>query len=289
MSINIKDLIQFGKKELNNISNTPLLDTRIIVSHFLEKSETYLITHEEVEVSKELEDIIKKNIEKRKNHYPIAYITNKKEFYGRDFYIDKNVLIPRPETEELIEYVLKIIKNDFDSNLIKILDLGTGSGCIAITLKKELEQQTRSRDLAYREEISKINIYASDISTKALGIAKRNAENHKVDIKFFQSDLLEKFPKKYFDLIIANLPYIEDSWNHPSIKHEPNTALFSGKDGLDHYRRLSKQVSSENCENLILEIGDNQVTEIKKIFSFTKDVKIIKDLGNINRIVHIKF
>ena len=265
----LKEILAFGKKELQNISSTPLLDTQIICKYCLCVSTEYLITHEDVTIENISEKKIRQMIQERKKGMPIAYITKQKEFFHQNFYVDTHVLIPRPETEELIEYVLQY----FSSTKHTVLDLGTGSGCIAITLKKERPEY---------------NIFASDISLQALNIAKKNAKTLQQEIQFIESDLLSNI-KESFDLIIANLPYVESNAKDPSIFYEPDTALYSGIDGLDHYRALSKQVLQKNCKHLIIEIDNKQAEKIKDIFPQSKTIHIIKDLSNFYRFAHIIF
>jgi release factor glutamine methyltransferase len=263
----LKDILTFGKKELKNTSATPLLDTQIICEYCLSVPTEYLMTHEHITVQNISEEEIKLMIQQRKKGMPIAYLIKQKDFFHQTFYVDNNVLIPRPETEELIEYVLGY----FPHTPFKVLDLGTGSGCIAITLKKERPQ---------------FQVSASDISLKALNIAKKNAKTLQQEIHLIQSDLLFNI-KESFDLIIANLPYVENKAKDPSIFYEPNIALYSGADGLDHYRTLSQQISKKNCKHLIIEIDDKQAEKIKDIFPQAKQIHIMKDLSHYYRFAHI--
>jgi release factor glutamine methyltransferase len=285
--MNIQELLRFGETELQSTSPTPLLDTQILCEYFLTVDKKHLLMHSNdiIDIKKEKE--LLEAIKKRKSGIPIAYITNIKEFFSREFYVDKRVLIPRPETEELIEYTLQFVipacpeSYSLDKPL-QILDLGTGSGCIASTLKLEKPE---------------MQVYASDISKDALEVAKKNAKKLEVDIHFLQSDLLSSVipakagihPPPLFNLIIANLPYVRKDAKHPSTKCEPDTALYSGEDGLEHYRRLSKQISKNVCKHLIIEIDDKQAEKISSTFPQSGSIKIIKDLAGLRRIAHISF
>lgn len=191
-------------------------------------------------------------------------------FYGRDFYVDKNVLTPRPETEQIIDEVLKLcgkailpgIKPEdakISTKNLTILDVGTGSGCIAITLKKELKEA---------------DIYATDISKEALKIAKENADSHGAEIKFIESDLLENIDFTP-DVIVANLPYVDKNWDwldQESLKTDPDLALYANGGGLELIKKL---VDKANSKYLILEADPSQHQEIidyaKNYQSLTKN------------------
>ncbi len=269
--MNIKETIEWGNKKLIWISDSPFLDVRKIIQYILNVDEVFLITHNIDEISIKNVKKIKTLIQKRSKNIPIAYLFNNKTFFWRDFYVDKNVLIPRPETEELVRYAINLIKeNQYKS----VLDLWTGSGCIAITLKKEIKD---------------LSVVAWDISKKALKIAKKNSLKHNVKINFYETNLMSCFKDKKFDLIIANLPYVEESYDHKSITHEPNLALFSWTIWLNHYKKLSKQVWKENCKRLLLEIADFQTEELKYIYNFSNKISFIKDINWKNRIASLFF
>ena len=269
--LHIKNLLEAGREQLGSLPSY-MVDVRAILCHFLSIDHSYLLTHEDEVVDSKIIAKILKAFEQRKNKTPLAYILGYKEFFGRDFFVNRHTLIPRPETEELIEYALTFLEGNS-----KVLDIGTGSGCMAITLKKE------KKDL---------EVFASDISKEALSMAKKNAKNLEASISFFESDLLaskELQSQAPFFLITANLPYVRDDAQHHSIEQEPNSALFSGPDGLDHYRALSAQTSKDICSHLLLEIDDAQGDLIADIFPQAKNIKIIKDLAGLNRIAHIEF
>ena len=196
---------------------------------------------------------------------PIAYQTGIQDFYGRDFIVTPDVLIPRPETEQLIDTVLTLAGKPYlpgvkpTKNKIKkspiILDVGTGSGCIAITVKKELPDA---------------DVYASDISEEALKIAKTNAKNLHADVNFKESDLLDQIDIKP-DVLIANLPYVDPDWDwldKESLSYEPSLALYADDRGLSLIKKLIEQARTKNIEYIILESDPSQHEEI---IEFAKD------------------
>ena len=220
-----------------------------------------------------------KLIQKRASGIPLAYLIGEQEFYGFKFKVTPDVLIPRPDTEILIETILKTIEPNFNG---KIIDLGTGSGCIAITLAKKL---------------SKAQIQATDISSKALKIARKNARLNKVKIKFRHNNLLENIFEDY-DIIVANLPYIGQSEkkfiSQEVLNYEPHLALFDGSaDGLNLYRKLLQQIKTRAKKPCLIfwEIGFKQADEIKKMiaeFFPQAEISFFKDLVGIQRVVKIK-
>jgi len=226
-------------------------------------------------VEKQKLKIFKSFIIRRLNHEPFQYIIKKAPFYGRDFYVDQNVLIPRPETETIIEIIKQ--KQLADS----VLDIGTGSGCLAITLRLE--------NFSNR-------VLAIDNMKSALDIAKRNAKSLQCNnISFEQLDILEKIPKQKFDIVISNPPYISQreikNLDKNIINYEPLNSLTDQKDGLEFYKRFNdifdKIVKPRG--KLILEFGGNHQTKsLKTIFNSEKYNLIFhKDLNNNQRIIEI--
>jgi release factor glutamine methyltransferase len=272
--LKIKQFVSLLKTELNTISPNPRLEAQFLLKHFLKYSSADLVIKGETKIPKQIFSKLLTALEQRKQDYPLAYILGSHEFFGREFVVNENVLIPRPETEELVDYVLNKVIDQSNKN--KLLDLGTGSGCIAITCK--LEQVN-------------LEVWAADISEDALKIAKKNAELLKSPVNFVKSDLLlnSQISQCFWSVIIANLPYVRTNVKTPELQYEPALALFSGTEGLDHYRNLAKQVSAKNCQNLVLEIDDQQADLIPKIFPQSKQIKIIKDLNNKKRIAHLRF
>lgn len=211
---------------------------------------------------------------------PIAYILGHKEFYSRDFYITRDCLIPRPETELLVEKVLGYTKS-FSLEKPEILDLCTGSGVIAITLSLELEN---------------LRVLATDISQEALKVAKHNAELLKANVDFLESDLYPNIEQK-FDIIVSNPPYISTSeWEtlEPNVKlYEPRIALDAGPDGLDFYRRIinGSEKHLKDSGALFLEIGEDQATQVAKIAEKTgifATAMVAKDYAEKNRVLYLK-
>jgi release factor glutamine methyltransferase len=217
---------------------------------------------------------------------PLQYITKHQEFMGMDFLVEKGILIPRPETEILVNEVIERLKNYRYSNNLKVVDLGTGSGIIAICIAKFIED---------------VIIYATDISKKSLQLALKNAQKHncKDKIIFLQGDLFEPFlgriEKNSLDGIISNPPYI-DSYNFkllpPEIKdNEPKIALSGGIDGLDYYRKIIKKSPHylTNGGFIALEVGINQSKIVEELIirenNFNQDIEIIKDYLGIERVV----
>jgi release factor glutamine methyltransferase len=261
-------------------------ETEILLSYSLEmsRSEIYL------NPNKVLKDIEKKQLEKkikkRIDKMPLQYITKHQEFMGMDFLVEKGVLIPRPETEILVEEVIKKLKNYKYSNNLRVVDLGTGTGVIAISIAKFIKD---------------IIIYATDISKKSLQTALKNAQRHycKDKIIFLQGDLFEPFigriEKDSLDGIISNPPYINShdfKLLPPEIKDkEPKIALFGGIDGLDYYRKIIRKSPQYLKKNgfIALEIGLNQYQKIEEMVlkneNYKQNVEIIKDYSGIERVV----
>jgi release factor glutamine methyltransferase len=229
---------------------------------------------------------LKKKIQKRMDRIPLQYITKHQEFMGMDFLVEKGVLIPRPETEILVNKVIKRLKNYRYSNNLKVVDLGTGSGIIAICIAKFIED---------------VIIYATDISKKSLQLALKNAQKHncKDKIIFLQGDLFEPFlgriEKNSLDGIISNPPYI-DSYNFkllpPEIKdNEPKIALSGGIDGLDYYRKIIKKSPHylKKSGFIALEVGINQSKIVEELIirenSFNQNIEVINDYLGIERVV----
>lgn len=280
-------ILDFQKKYYKKIDN---LDLDLLIAAAIKKSREFILTHPEYKLSKSQSSKLKTQILRRIKHEPIAYILGQKEFYGLEFKVDKNTLIPRPETELIIEKVLKLQpKNKI------IIDIGTGSGNIIISLAKNLK--------------GKNNFFATDISSKALAIAQQNSRFHKVSnkIKFLHGSLLEPIEKKCFMshvprsiIIVTNLPYLNLGWKNllkssktKGLKFEPHIALYAGNDGLDAYRQfanklklLYQQIPSDIT--ILCEIGHLQTKGMQKIFSFAKNIKFSKDLSGKFRVAQIK-
>lgn len=246
----------------------------IILEYVLDKPKTKLLTELDYELSKHEEEKIIKVAERRIAKEPLQYIVHNQYFYGNKFYVNENVLIPRADTEILVEEVLKIAQKTEH-----VLDLCTGSGCIAISLKKAKDT---------------INVTASDVSTNALTVAMINAKINNADVNFVKSDLFNNINKKY-DIIVSNPPYIktEDMDGlQEEVKYEPHLALDGGNSGLDFYEEIIEKSNNYLNNNgvIALEIGYNQAEDVKRILEENKfkDIKIIKDYGNNDRVVIAK-
>jgi len=298
----IKELLRWGNQELKKEKEieSPLKEAEILLIKVLKKENKFkkriqkypeIIFYQDEKVNSPVIFNYHNLIARRKKLEPIAYLTGEKEFYGLNFKVNKNVLIPRPETELLVEEALKIIKNEScqTKKIYKIADIGTGSGCIAISLAKKLKKEKLN-----------FKILATDISPQAISIASFNARKHKVDnlIKFYPGNLFASI-KERIDLILANLPYVsqKEIKNLPATikNYEPPIALNGGKDGLEIYHRLIKKVYfyiKPQKSKLILEIGPHQKEKILKLINKylpSVKIKVIKDYANLNRLLIIYF
>lgn len=252
----IAEILLIAKQKLMNHGiKSWNLDSELTISHVLNLSRLELITKDEDFVTKEQQNLIDELISRRISGEPLAYLLNKKEFYGRDFYVDNSVLIPRIETESIIFNLPQ------DNRPKKVLDIGTGSGCIAITIKLEKPDYI---------------IDALDISENALKTAELNAKNLSANVHFFHSNLLSNVKDKY-DLIIANLPYVDDSWNIDlnALSYEPSSALFAKREGLDLIYKLLDEVDKIANQNALLYLESDE-TQIPKIIKYTKNKKSIR-------------
>lgn len=224
-------------------------------------------------ISSEDEARIIEAAEKRAKHIPLGYIFGKTNFYGYDLVVNENVLIPRLDTEILIETAIKEINSRENAS---VLDIGTGSGAIAIVLKKETNAK----------------VVAVDVSGNALEIAKLNAKNNNADIEFIHSNLFENVGELKVDFIVSNPPYIESSviagLDKEVCDNEPILALDGGEDGLDYYRVIVHEAKNHlNPKGmLIFEIGYNQAEALKELMNDDfKNIRVIKDYGNNDRVV----
>jgi release factor glutamine methyltransferase len=250
-------------------------DAELLLLHTLQIPRTTLLAHPTRELSAAEESLYESLLQRRLRNEPIQYITGQQEFYGLPFKVTPAVLIPRPETEHLVEAVLHHLPIDQPT---KIVDIGTGSGAIAIALAVHLPQA---------------QITALDISPEALAIASTNAETNNVAnrITFLQSDLLSAIAYETpYDAIVSNPPYIPETDSptlHPEVRdHEPHTALFAGTEGLDIYRRLIPQAHALLKPNglLSLEIGHGQREALAALLHDWHNVNFVDDLQHIPRV-----
>lgn len=279
--MNINDLLIYGRKYLlnTNIENIPL-KVRLLLEHTLNMNKFELVINHTKEIDNYKFNEFKVGLEKIKNNIPIQYIINNQEFMKLNFYVDENVLIPQPDTEILVEEVIKYCNEKFNTSNVKILDLCTGSGAIAISLAKYIEN---------------CEIFALDISNKALQIAKLNAEKNLVHkkITFIESNMFSNINVNDFDIIVSNPPYIESSTISTldaEVQKEPKIALDGGVDGLDFYKIIINNGFNylKNNGKLFLEIGFNQKDKILKLISESKlfdNAYCVKDFGNNDRVI----
>jgi release factor-specific protein-(glutamine-N5) methyltransferase len=277
---NIEELIKTGTFTLKeNGIDTARLDAELLLGNIIEKDRVYLITHKEDEVSKEDAEKYFDLIEKRRNKMPVKYILNKCEFMGIEFYVEEGVLIPRGDTEILVDEVLKIIEENQE---MQICDLCSGSGAVGISLAHF--RQNIKVDL--------IDYYPIPEKVSLINIEKNKLEDR---VFFIKSDLLEESIKnnKIYDIIVSNPPYIEECEIGKLMEdvknYEPHTALNGGNDGLDFYRKIIDQSQYTLRESGILafEIGYNQGEAVKLLMEnngFT-NVKIVKDFASLDRVV----
>ena len=266
-------------KDLSAAANR---DAELLLLHTLQIPRVTLIAHPERELTSSQQTLYQRSIDRRLRHEPIQYITGRQEFYGILLEVTPAVLIPRPETEHLVEAVLHLLPSD---QPLMIADIGTGSGAIAIALAARLPQA---------------RITALDLSPAALTVAAANARTHGVSdrIRLLHSDLLNALPYDTpgggegdkFDAIVSNPPYIPESDRsalHPQVRdHEPLTALFAGEQGLDLYRRLIPQAWSALKANglLALEIGHGQRDALATLLADWQRVTFVDDLQGIPRV-----
>lgn len=277
----IKEALKFGKNFLKEYNiQTAQIDTRVLLQKILEKSYENLLMQYDEEIDEAQFQKFISLLELRKNHFPIAYLIGTKEFYGRDFNVNENVLIPRPESELLIDEALKIFSK---KDKINILDLGTGSGCLGLTLLAEIPNAN-----ATLVEKSIAAIEVAKTNCKKLNLTKR--------CKIIQSDWFSSLQNcsKKFDLIICNPPYIslKDERVNLEAQHEPASALYSEKNGMQdicHIVNDVKQFLSENA-TLLMEFGSGDEQVITDIFQKAgfSDLYLKKDLADINRIIVAK-
>lgn len=267
-------------------------EAEILLSHALKKPREFVITHPEFFVPWPEDFAFQRFVAERETGKPLAYITGHKEFFGFDFIVNKDTLIPRPETELLVEKVITSIK-EFSSDIL-LIDVGTGSGCIPVSLVKTLT------DIP-------LHTFAFDISAKALAIAKKNAQKYFSPIQFLKSDLLQellahpsRFPLHFPLIITANLPYLtkEQVETEPSIQWEPLQALVADENGLALYKKLIGQISqlilnTKNISPLIcfMEIDPQQAASLTQFIHTLfpqAQIEIFKDLRGDDRLVSFR-
>lgn len=253
----IDEAITWGKSVIE--SESPVLDVELLLCDCLDKPRSYLFTWPEKILTEQQSTCFTEQVKKRQAGVPIAHLIGEREFWGMPFKVTPDTLIPRPDTEILVEQALvklETLKASGKGN-IQVVDLGTGSGAIICALKKEQ---------------SDIKAHACDQSPQALAVAKQNAALHLLDIQFHLGSWLEPLVRQTFDMIITNPPYIETNDPHLAqgdVRFEPITALTSGTDGLDDIRQIIQQSSSHLNTGgwLLIEHGYQQAEAVKKLLA----------------------
>jgi len=252
---------------------------QLLLQHVLDVDYTHLVMRMHDLLTAEEMAMFEQLVAQHIDGVPVQYITHHEEFYGRDFYVDEAVLIPRPETEELVHYTLQRMKKMFTNGHVKVADIGTGSGAIAISMKKECP---------------KLDVTATDISPAALAVAQKNAARLEADITFLEGDLTAPLEGELWDVVLSNPPYIAESevdvMDDTVIKHEPHTALFAEENGLKLYRELAENLPTMmKRPGLIgVEIGYLQGQAVAGFFRKhveNAQVDIVKDMFGQDRIV----
>ena len=269
----VEELIVYGK------GKTSSDHAKMLLSSYLDVNPLELLTILDKEVDSDIEKLYKSSLEALKENKPIQYVIGNVNFCGLKFIVNKNVLIPRFETEELVEQVVEYTK-DLNKDKIKILDLGCGSGAIGLTLKSILKDS----------EVTLV-----DISKEALEVAKLNANNLNLDVTFIESDWFSNVKLEQYDIIVSNPPYIRTDEEIEEIvrDNEPSLALYGGVDGLDCYRKILANIKPylNNKFLIAFEIGESQKEEIYDIVNkYLKDIEITckKDLYGRNRMIFVR-
>lgn len=269
----VEELIVYGK------GKTSSDHAKMLLSSYLDVNPLELLTILDKEVDSDIEKLYKSSLEALKENKPIQYVIGNVNFYGLKFIVNKNVLIPRFETEELVEQVVEYTK-DLNKDKIKILDLGCGSGAIGLTLKSILKDS---------------EVTLTDISKDALEVANLNANNLNLDVTFIESDWFSNIKLEKYDIIVSNPPYIRTDEEIEEIvkNNEPSLALYGGVDGLDCYRKILANIKPylNNKFLIAFEIGESQKEEIYDIVNkYLKDIEITckKDLYCRNRMIFVR-
>lgn len=272
----IKETLNKGMIMLKSSNiESPKLKARLLLQYILKKPRQYLIVYDNEEVGKKEQWEYFVNIEKLTKGVPLQHITHRQEFMKMDFFVNEDVLIPRPDTEILVEEVIKIAQK---MQKPKILDLCTGSGAIAISVAKN---------------VVNAEVYGVDISEKALEVAEKNNKTLETKVKFIKSNLFEKVKKTKFDIIVSNPPYIKKgdiNYLSDEVKKEPQLALDGGIDGLDFYRKITNQAIDflKLGSYLCFEIGYDQKDEVLDIIKQEErfvDTYCKKDLYGNDRVI----
>jgi release factor glutamine methyltransferase len=271
----IKQTVKKYSNRLKNVTHIPSKEIEILIMYLLDKNVIWLHLNYESEFNKEKE--LEKLVQKREKEYPLEYLTQNVSFYGEKFYINEGVLIPRPETEILIEKVLEVQNSQNCIN--NVLEIGTGSGIISVMIALLIKD---------------VKIIAVDINEKALALAKKNAIKHGVEekIQFIHSDLFENIKQTNFDLVISNPPYIANNYKLPkNVDFEPHNALFGGEVGDELLKSIIDECSKREISYLMCEMGYDQKEPLQNYFkSFQIEaLEFYKDYENFDRGFVAKF
>jgi len=272
----IKTLLANAANTLTNHSDSPLLDAEVLLGFVLKKTRTYLRAWCDNTLTDQQQAAFEALIKQRQQGIPIAYLTGTREFWSRDFTVTSDVLIPRPDTELLIELSLELITKN---QVVKLIDLGTGSGIIAVTLAAERPN---------------IQVIAVDASLAALNVAKHNAQQHQLtNIEFYQSDWFINVPTTQFDLVISNPPYIDPDDEHlqqGDVRFEPKTALIADNQGLSDIEIIADKARCylKPAGHLLIEHGYNQAPQVQAIFNALAYDKVqsYRDLSGQSRVTY---
>lgn len=271
----IKEIVRKYTNQLKLVTHIPAKEVEILIMHLLDKNAIWLHLNYNQEFSKEKE--LEVLVKKRATNYPLEYIINKASFYGEMFIVKEGVLIPRPETEILVENAVEILKDIKEQ--IKVLEIGTGSGIISVMLAMLIEN---------------IKIIAIDINEKALALAKENAIKHNVQdkIEFRLSNLYENLNEDDIFLTISNPPYIADDYKLPqNVKFEPSNALFGGAIGDELLKDIIKQTNEKKIPYLLCEMGYDQKAPLENYFKEfeVESYSFYKDYESFDRGFTLKF
>ena len=269
----VEELLVIGKSHCHSDL------AKILLAELLEKNPLELLNYLDIQVSEELSEKYRQAVIAIEEGKPLQYVLGKVNFYGNSFFIDERVLIPRFETEELVENTIKYI-NKYFKEPIDIIDLGTGSGVIGLTLEKKVD--TNKVDLV-------------DISKEALEVAKINKEKLNSKANLIESDMLDNIQAKY-DVIISNPPYIKTDEEIENIvkNNEPHLALYAGEDGLDYYKKIIKNLKNNMKDKCLVafEIGHTQANDLKEIINkelTNIKIEVKKDLSERDRMLFILY
>lgn len=269
----VEDLIVYGKSKVSSTH------AKMLLANLLERNPLELLNILDMEVSSDIIEKYMLQISNLQNNNPIQYVMGKSCFYGNDYFVNENTLIPRFETEELVEKTLNYIKENFSDIPLDIIDLGTGTGCIGITLKKYIPNS---------------NVTLVDIDPNTLKVAETNAKNLEADVELIESDFFEKINGK-FDIVISNPPYIKDNESIEDVvkDNEPHLALYAGADGLDCYKKILSTIKPYLKDNYLIafEIGYSQKEDIiNLVHKYLPDsiIECYKDLQERDRMIFIQ-